>query len=134
MADYTIEELEELTGIAKRTIRFYIQKGLVEPPLGARRTPQYTDRHLEQLLKVKQFKDAGLNLSKIADIMNSGGEVNASAMTPGELSLISRIHIQPGVVLDVDSKISNFNDDSLRQLCQVISDFVLREQGEKNND
>ncbi|MFC7003054.1 MerR family transcriptional regulator [Pseudobowmanella zhangzhouensis] len=39
MADYSLSELETLTGLAARTIRFYIQKGLVQAPFGARKTP-----------------------------------------------------------------------------------------------
>ncbi len=31
---FRLEDLAELTGIPRRTIRFYIQKGYVAPPLG----------------------------------------------------------------------------------------------------
>ena len=34
---FSLEELSELTGISRRTIRFYIQKGLMNGPEGEKR-------------------------------------------------------------------------------------------------
>ena len=33
---FRLEDLAELTGIPRRTIRFYIQKGYVAPPIGSK--------------------------------------------------------------------------------------------------
>ncbi|WP_462373823.1 helix-turn-helix domain-containing protein, partial [Turicimonas muris] len=52
---FRLEDLAELTGIPRRTIRFYIQKGYVAPPLGQKRGAYYTNEHLEELLKIKRL-------------------------------------------------------------------------------
>lgn len=129
MSDYSLDELEELTGIAKRTIRFYIQKGLVEAPFGARRTPRYTSKHLEQLLLVKQFKAAGLNLSKIAESMSSGPEsLTQKTMNAGEVNVISRVHISPGIALDIDRQQSDLSEEAIRNLADAIIQHLSNNQ------
>ena len=49
---FSLEELSELTGISRRTIRFYIQKGLMNGPEGEKRGAYYTTEHLEDLLRI----------------------------------------------------------------------------------
>tara|TARA_Y100000296_G_scaffold79802_1_gene104310 strand:+ start:313 stop:723 length:411 start_codon:yes stop_codon:yes gene_type:complete len=132
MNDYSIEQLEELTGFARRTIRFYIQQGLVEAPFGARKTPRYTQKHVEQLLKVRQYKEAGLNLKRIAQILSSGSESNAGhelIKQTGSVSLISRIQIGSGVTLDIDRSQCSLNDDHIRDLASEIHSLIKKIQG-----
>jgi DNA-binding transcriptional MerR regulator len=132
MNDYSIEQLEELTGFARRTIRFYIQQGLVEAPFGARKTPRYTQKHVEQLLKVRQYKEAGLNLKRIAQLLTSGSEINASQELidkEGSVSLISRIQIGSGVTLDIDRSQCSLSDDHIRNLAREIHSLITKIQG-----
>lgn len=132
MNDYSIEQLEELTGFARRTIRFYIQQGLVEAPFGARKTPRYTQKHVEQLLKVRQYKEAGLNLKRIAQLLTSGSESNASQELidkEGSVSLISRIQIGSGVTLDIDRSQCSLSDDHIRNLAREIHSLITKIQG-----
>lgn len=145
MAEYTIEQLEDLTGFARRTIRYYIQQGLVEAPFGARKTPRYTERHVEQLLLIRKYKEAGLNLSRIASLLQTQGVLGehlphadassepsskpssqpSSKHSPqgnaaGDISFVSRIHIADGVSLDVDSARCNLTQHQLRDLANSI--------------
>ena len=50
---YTIEELSNLTGFSRRTIRFYVQKNIIEPPSGRGKGGFYYDSHLSNLLKIE---------------------------------------------------------------------------------
>lgn len=130
MADYSLNQLEALTGLAARTIRFYIQKGLVQPPFGARKTPRYTEQHVEQLLQVKAYKEAGLNLSRIADLLSNTGTAAATAGIPAQpVSVISRLALMPGVTLDIDRAQCALSDDQIRTLYSTISDTVTALQG-----
>jgi len=49
----SIGELSDATGVTRRTIRFYVQRGLLPPPLGGGRGSYYTEAHLLRLLAVK---------------------------------------------------------------------------------
>jgi hypothetical protein len=78
---YTIEELGELTGFTRRTIRFYVQEGLLEPPAGRGRGGFYYDSHLETLRHIKSLQERDLSL---AEPVNYPREVWVKyAVTPG---------------------------------------------------
>jgi len=66
---YTIQELSELTGFSRRTIRYYIQEGLLKPPAGRGRGGYYYDSHLNALSKIRQLQNQGLRLSTISPIL-----------------------------------------------------------------
>ena len=70
---YTIEELSELTGFPRRTIRYYIQEGLLEPPAGRGRGGFYYDSHLDKLRQIKSFQEKGLNLATISGLLKKEG-------------------------------------------------------------
>ena len=70
---FGIDQLCALTGVARRTVRFYTQKGLLEPPEGERRGAYYTRRHLEQLLLIRKWQAAGVSLERIGRLLK--GEV-----------------------------------------------------------
>ena len=68
---YLIQELSELTGYSRRTIRYYIQEGLLEPPAGRGRGGFYYDSHLNTLSKIRQLQNQGLQLASIAQILKT---------------------------------------------------------------
>ena len=65
-ATYSLHDLSEATGIEARTIRSYIQLGLLRGPDGAGRAASYGPYHLERLKAIVVLKDLdGLSLSEI---------------------------------------------------------------------
>ena len=62
---FSLDELCTLTDLPKRTVRYYMQMGLVDRPIGETRAAHYLSAHLDQLLKVKQLSDAGISLERI---------------------------------------------------------------------
>lgn len=64
---YTINELSELTGLSRRTIRYYIQMGLISSPAGRGRGGFYNDSHVNSLLRIKELQESGASLSTIAE-------------------------------------------------------------------
>ena len=73
---YSIEELAALTDLPRRTVRYYIQQGLVDRPTGEKRAAYYTAAHLDQLLTIRKWQHAGLSLDRIREIL-SGPEARA---------------------------------------------------------
>ena len=71
---YTIKDLCEITGYTRRTIRYYIQEGLLDPPAGRGRGGFYFDSHLKRLREIKSLQDKGLKLSTILDVLKKGKE------------------------------------------------------------
>jgi DNA-binding transcriptional MerR regulator len=66
---YSIDELAALAELPRRTVRYYIQQGLVDRPIGEKRAAYYTAVHLEQLLTIRKWQHAGLSLDRIREIL-----------------------------------------------------------------
>jgi len=71
---YTIDDLSELTGHSRRTIRYYIQEGLVDSPAGRGKGGFYFEKHLSQLRLIKNLQEKGMSLSSISKYMEQGKE------------------------------------------------------------
>lgn len=68
----TLADLAERSGIAARTIRFYISRGLLEGPAKAGRGAAYSSRHLERLEQIKALQAEGRMLSEIGPMLAPG--------------------------------------------------------------
>jgi len=62
---YAIGDLADLGGVSRRTVRYYVQEGLLPTPHGVGRGNHYSAEHLDQLLKVKSLQEAGRTLDEI---------------------------------------------------------------------
>jgi DNA-binding transcriptional MerR regulator len=107
---YAIDELASLGGVSRRTVRYYVQEGLIPAPLGLGRGNHYTPEHLEQLLRVKALQDAGRTLDEIRRDLRSKPPrrtADRSKREPQALrrSLWRRIPVAPGVELHVASTV-----------------------------
>ena len=71
---YTIHEIASLAGLSTRTVRYYIAEALVDRPLGTKRGAWYVQRHLEQLLLIRRWTDAGLSLDRVRELQAGAPE------------------------------------------------------------
>jgi DNA-binding transcriptional MerR regulator len=62
---YTAEQLAYRAGIPLRTVRYYVQEKLIDPPLGRGRGSHFDDRHMAQLEEVRALQMAGFDLQSI---------------------------------------------------------------------
>ncbi len=74
---FRIAELERLSGTSRRTIHFYLQEGLLHPPVKTGKTMAYYDEaHLQKLTYIRGTKRQGLPLfairEKIAEMDRDG--------------------------------------------------------------
>jgi len=127
---YTLDQLCALTDMTKRTVRYYMQLGLVDRPVGETRGAHYTTRHLEQLLQIRKLADAGISLERIREVL-AGAEspVPDRARQPGAISVLSHVFIAPGVELQIDPQAAGLSPEQLRSFVRT----VLTEW-EKTND
>lgn len=54
--EYKVSELTDKAGVTKRTIHYYISKGLLLPPKGSGVNSLYNDKHLERILLIKKLQ------------------------------------------------------------------------------
>lgn len=115
---YTSDQLAALANVPLRTLRYYIQLGLVDRPIGETRAAYYTWQHLRQLLEVRSFTEQGLSLERIASIRKRGDEPAAALPAPrstGEVTVRSHIQLGAGVELVVDPTLSKMTPEQLRR-------------------
>ena len=72
-ARYGIEELADLGGVSRRTVRYYVQEELLPAPLGKGRGRHYGPPHLERLLRVKGLQERGLSLGEVKAALRAEG-------------------------------------------------------------
>lgn len=62
---YSIAQLQEETGATRRTIHFYVQQGILPPPVGAGPRAAYDESHRLRLLAVRRLQEVGWRLDQI---------------------------------------------------------------------
>ena len=101
---YNIDELAELGEVSRRTVRYYVQEGLLPAPLGVGRGRHYDQAHIDRLLEVKAQQEAGLSLEEIRARRgpSPGGSTPAPRLSqPLPRSAWRRLELAPGVELHV---------------------------------
>ncbi|TAM44650.1 MAG: MerR family transcriptional regulator [Acidobacteria bacterium] len=62
---FSIGSLANAAGVSRRTVRFYVQGGVLEPPVGLGRGAHYTEAHLARLMQIKSWQEQGVPLEAI---------------------------------------------------------------------
>ena len=99
---YAIGEIADLAGISRRTVRYYVQEGLLPPPLGLGRGNHYGREHLERLLQVKALQEAGRTLDEIRQLLGEQQSPDVPVPAPPlPRTAWRRLEVAPGVELQV---------------------------------
>jgi DNA-binding transcriptional MerR regulator len=110
---YTIEELVDLTSFSRRTIRYYVQEGLLEPPAGRGRGGFYYDSHLDRLLEIRSLQGRGMKLAAIRQMLQEGAPIEK----PLEREVWARYPVLPGVEIHV---VRGMEENKRKELLEVI--------------
>ena len=139
---YPIGELATLGGVSRRTVRYYVQEGLIPQPLGLGRGNHYTADHLEQLLRVKAMQESGRTLDEIRRALGQAPSRRGAGKPAREevlpRSLWRRIALTPGVEVHVASTARLPSPARLRELaewCRLhFADAGQTEEDERDHD
>ena len=127
---YSIEELCRLLDMSRRTVRYYVQEGLIAGPNGQKRGAWYDEDHLRQLQQIKEWQGAGYSLDRIKELMESNATPAESllALQPkrGDIAVWSRIHIAAGVELNINPERAGLSPEQTRQLYREIGAMIDR--------
>ena len=117
---FNLQQLSDKAGVPERSIRFYIQKGLLPRPEGGTRGAFYTEGHLAELLRIRQWQDAGLSLDAIGDLLLAKREAPVAPARPGAIEVRSHLIIADGLELQVAPERANLTQAQLRQLFHTV--------------
>lgn len=119
---FSIDGLSMLAGVTPRTVRYYIAEGLVDRPVGEKRGAHYVRRHLEQLLLIRRWADAGLSLERVRELMAGAPEDPAPRRTaPGSIEVWSRVTVADGLEVHLEPGRADLTPDQMRGLVRGIS-------------
>ena len=105
---YAVGELADLGGVSRRTVRYYVQEGLIPAPLGVGRGDHYGREHLDRLLQVKALQEAGRTLDEIRQLLDAGAVLTtraAAVARPLPREVWRRVTVAPGVELHVSDNV-----------------------------
>lgn len=104
-----------------RTVRYYVQAGLVDRPVGETRAARYGARHLEQLLLIRKWTAAGLSLERIRDLLH-GGEppVPPRPRAPGSIEVCSHLTVADGVELVIEPGRAGMTPEQVRAFAKGV--------------
>ncbi len=135
---YSIDELCVITSLPKRTVRYYIQLGLVDRPIGETKAAHYLSKHLDQLLRVKKLTEARVPLDQIRQLIEAGEAevVSTSRRQPGSLQVKTHLYISPGIELLISAEESGLKPEQMRELLKTVmreTERILKVEGASGN-
>lgn len=69
--ELTLEDLATISGLPVRTLRFYIQEGVLQGPDTHGKNARYSQQHLDQLELIRRLKKLRLPLQEIRQLLNN---------------------------------------------------------------
>jgi DNA-binding transcriptional MerR regulator len=120
-ARFSIDELSTLAGVTPRTVRYYIAEGLLDRPEGEKRGAHYIERHLQQLLQIRRWTEAGLSLERIRELRaGASDDPPPRRARPGSVEVWSRITLADGVELQVEPGRAGLSPEQVRSLVRSV--------------
>lgn len=73
-------EIQKETGLTRKAIEYYEDKGLIHPQKSENGYRDYSEKDLETLTKVSVFRKLGMSISEINQCISSGGDTLSSVL------------------------------------------------------
>jgi DNA-binding transcriptional MerR regulator len=118
---YGVEELAERAGVSRRTVRYYVQRGLLPAPLGLGRGNHYTEAHLAALVRVRELQEQGVPLEEIAGRTRAAEMPGAApradlASQPGPTTQTMWTRVELGGDVELHLRGRRLTDEQVRKL------------------
>jgi DNA-binding transcriptional MerR regulator len=127
---FSLDELATLAGVTPRTVRYYISEGLLDRPEGEKRGAHYVQRHLEQLLRVRRWSEAGLSLERIRELRRGAPEdPPPRTVAPGTVEVWSRVTLADGLELHIEPGRAGLSPEQVRALVREVQAAFRRVRG-----
>ena len=132
---HSIDEISALVELPLRTVRYYIQLGLVDRPIGEKKAAYYTAVHVDQLLTIRKWQSAGLSLERIREILAAP---EAGLLPPprprgaGTVEVWSHLVVADGLEITLEPGRAGLSSEDVRALFRGVT--ALYEQIKKGQD
>lgn len=132
---YKVSELAEKAGVTKRTIHYYISKGLLLPPEGTGINSLYNDEHLERILLIKKLQAEYMPLNKIREyilenpkekVRKSAKELKAKIINKEE----REVYIKENICDIFEIHYSKENEEKYGYIIENVKKYVEKMMGD----
>lgn len=132
---YKVSELAEKAGVTKRTIHYYISKGLLLPPEGTGINSLYNDEHLERILLIKKLQAEYMPLNKIREyilenpkekVRKSAKDVKAKVINKEE----REVYIKENICDVFEIHYSKENEEKYGYIIENVKKYVEKMMGD----
>ena len=120
---FTLDEIAALAELPRRTVRYYIQSGLIDRPHGIGKGAYYTQRHVEQLLLVRKWQLAGLSLERIGELLKqqTTGPLPPTPRRAGTVEVWSHLVVADGVELTLEPSRADLTPEQVRAFFRAVT-------------
>jgi DNA-binding transcriptional MerR regulator len=120
---FTLDEIAALAELPRRTVRYYIQSGLIDRPQGIGKGTYYTQRHVEQLLLVRKWQLAGLSLERIGELLKqqAAGPLPPTPRRAGTVEVWSHLVVADGVELTLEPGRAGLTPEQVRAFFRAVT-------------
>ena len=130
---YPLADLCVLADLPPRTVRYYVQIGLVDRPQGETRAARYGSTHLEQLLLIKKWTAAGVSLERIRELLHGGQPpVPPRERAIGSVSVCRHLSVADGIEVVIDPQRAGLSPEAVRQFIKGVMTAFKVAQGEED--
>jgi DNA-binding transcriptional MerR regulator len=131
---FSMDELAALVELPRRTVRYYIQTGLLDRPVGYGKGARYTSQHVEQLLLIRKWQHAGLSLERVAEVLKAGedGSLPPAPRRAGSVEVWSHMIVADGVEVVLEPGRAGLSPEQVRAFFRaVFSEFERVTKGDQ---
>ena len=133
LPNYSLAELCVLVDLPLRTVRYYVQVGLVDRPEGETRAARYSARHLEQLLLIKKWAAAGVSLERIRELLQ--GEQAPIPPRPravGSVEVCSHLTVADGIEVVIEPGRAGMSPEQVRNFIKGVMAVFAEVSGDQS--
>ena len=126
---YSLSDLAALVELPERTVRYYVQLGLVDRPSGETRAARYGQKHVEQLLTIRKWQRSGVSLERIGELL--AGDDTPPPARPrgaGSVEVWSHLVVADGIELTVEAGRAGIPPERLREFFGEVCNLYSRIQ------
>jgi len=132
--EYLISDLAKMADVTKRTIHYYVNKGLLPSPAGSGLGSRYTDEHYYRLLYIKELKKEYIPLAKIKEILIDLDieEIRRRVVSSGDQEICAMITSSEFESINTIKNIDSFSINNRIEL--MVSEDIIRYSDTVNID
>jgi DNA-binding transcriptional MerR regulator len=118
---FTLNELCVLADLPVRTLRYYVQNGLVDRPNGETRAARYATRHLEQVLLIKKWTTAGVSLERVRQLLRGEeAPIPAQPKKAGSIEVCSHLCVTDGLEVVIEPSRAGLSPEQVRKFTKGV--------------